>query len=54
MANHSRTAYTSASVRTKCVSASRYKAMRAPTCGCSTCEDKWRDAQAARGIVVNK
>lgn len=27
--------------RIKCTYADRYKAIKAPTCGCKTCEDKW-------------
>lgn len=29
----------------RCKNAERYKAKRAPTCGCKTCNDKWKQAQ---------
>ena len=30
-------------MKKKCKSADKYRALRAPTCGCQTCKNKWND-----------
>jgi len=34
-------------MKTKCGYADKYKAIRAPKCGCKACQDKW-DAKKAK------
>lgn len=36
--------------RKRCKYATKYKAKRAPTCGCQVCNDKWDDAQEMRNL----
>ena len=36
---------------TKCSYADKYKAKRAPKCGCQTCEEKWKVMEAVRSFM---
>jgi hypothetical protein len=39
--------------REKCSYADKYKAMRAPTCGCITCEKKWAEKNSYDSVISN-